>query len=266
MLVEDPNKPQNDHEGLVESIINKARQAGRNMPQDGQKFTGTGRSLNSDSVDEEEQVVECNMTFWKDGFSIEDGPLMKYDDPANEQVLELIYQGYVYIIYDISFYSFPSQAPLHLFNVKPGQRADVKVSHRTSENYVPPKKVVKPFEGTGQRLGAHVPSESVGSSSQHVPPSNVTSSFGATSGGITVDVTKPVTSIQIRLADGTRLVSKFNLTHTVADIRNFINNSRSGESQRAYTLGTQFPVATLQDDQTIEDANLKNAVVLQKYV
>ncbi len=37
-----------------------------------------------------------------------------------------------------------------------------------------------------------------------------------------VDETQPVTSIQIRLANGTRIVQKFNMNHKVADIRNFI--------------------------------------------
>ena len=38
-----------------------------------------------------------------------------------------------------------------------------------------------------------------------------------------VDQLAPTTSVQIRLADGTRLVCRMNLTHTVGDIRRFIN-------------------------------------------
>jgi UBX domain-containing protein 1 len=38
-----------------------------------------------------------------------------------------------------------------------------------------------------------------------------------------VDQTKPTTSVQVRLADGTRMVARMNLTHTVGDLRNFIN-------------------------------------------
>lgn len=33
------------------------------------------------------------MTFWRDGFIIGDGPLMRYDDPANAEVLERINTG-----------------------------------------------------------------------------------------------------------------------------------------------------------------------------
>ena len=32
---------------------------------------------------------------WKNGFSVEDGPLRAFDDPENEQFLESITQGYV---------------------------------------------------------------------------------------------------------------------------------------------------------------------------
>jgi UBX domain-containing protein 1 len=34
-----------------------------------------------------------NLTFWKEGFSIEDGPLMRYDDPHNKEILEAIKAG-----------------------------------------------------------------------------------------------------------------------------------------------------------------------------
>ena len=33
------------------------------------------------------------ITFWRNGFTIEDGPLLAYDDPQNAQLLELINSG-----------------------------------------------------------------------------------------------------------------------------------------------------------------------------
>ena len=36
------------------------------------------------------------MTFWRDGFTVEDGELMRYDDPANEQILNEINAGYIF--------------------------------------------------------------------------------------------------------------------------------------------------------------------------
>ena len=37
-----------------------------------------------------------HLTFWRDGFSVEDGPLLRYDDPANSETLKAIDEGYVH--------------------------------------------------------------------------------------------------------------------------------------------------------------------------
>ena len=69
---------------------------------------------------------------------------------------------------------------------------------------------------------------------------------------------------QIRLSDGTRLVSKFNHTHTVGDIRNFINLSRPG-APTAYALMTTFPNKVLSEEgSSIADAGLLNACIVQR--
>ncbi len=74
-----------------------------------------------------------------------------------------------------------------------------------------------------------------------------------------------------------------NLTHTVGDIRSFINayavnhveyysslketyRSRPENVTRAYTIGTTFPNRTLDDDSaTIESAGLANSVIVQRW-
>lgn len=48
-------------------------------------------------------------------------------------------------------------------------------------------------------------------------------SAAAPTPSVPLDPDQPTTSIQIRLADGTRLVAKFNHSHTVNDIRQYIN-------------------------------------------
>ena len=140
----------------------------------------------------------------------------------------------------------------------------MRVAKRMEDDYTePPKAPPKAFDGTGNRLGS-VASPSAGS--------NTPGSFpGASSEPIPVprslqiDESQPVTSIQIRLADGTRMVARFNHTHTINDIRGFINASRAGESSRPYMLQTSFPKKDLDDvSQTIKDAGLLNAVVQQR--
>lgn len=83
--------------------------------------------------------------------------------------------------------------------------------------------------------------------------------------GLIVDQAQPSTSIQLRLADGTRMVSRFNNHHTIRDIRGFIDASRP-DGPRNYQLQSMgFPPKQLTDlDQTIDEAGIANSVVIQK--
>jgi len=189
---------------------------------------------------------------------------MRYDDPANSEILESINSG---------------NAPPSILNVRVGQPVELRVSRRLNEYYVQPPKRFGAFEGEGHRLGAPVPgiSTSAAPSSSQPPgafPTSSTSQTGGDSSGartsfstkFEVDMNEPTTSIQIRLADGTRLVSRMNLTHTVGDIRAFINASRPGQSNTPYTIGTTFPNRILDDDKlTIQGAGLANSVIVQRH-
>lgn len=127
-----------------------------------------------------------------------------------------------------------------------------------------PEKPHVPFQGVGRTLG---------SSSASVAPqptaSSTSISFNTSptpSAGLVVDQSLPSTQIQLRLADGTRLISHFNYHHTVSDIRAFIDASRP-EGARNYQLQIMgFPPKLLSDEtQTIEQAGLANSVVIQKF-
>lgn len=84
--------------------------------------------------------------------------------------------------------------------------------------------------------------------------------------GLVVDESSPSTSIQLRLADGTRMVSRFNHHHTIREIRNFIDASRPGGVTTYQLLTMGFPPKQLTDlDQTIEQAGIANSVVIQKF-
>lgn len=59
-------------------------------------------------------------------------------------------------------------------------------------------------------------------------------------------------------------VARFNLTHTVGDIRRFIHAARP-DVTGPYRLMTAFPQAQLDNDSaTIASAGLANAVIIQK--
>ncbi|KAF9992557.1 hypothetical protein BGZ79_002922, partial [Entomortierella chlamydospora] len=209
-------------------------------------------SVRSTPSPEALETVTRTLTFWRNGYSLEDGPLMSYTDPANREFLDAINRG---------------QAPIRFLNVKPGQPVEMRVHTRREEDYKePPKAPPKPFEGTGNRLGSIVSSSSSSSTPGSFPGSS-SSAPPPPPRSFEVDGSQPVTSIQIRMADGTRMVGRFNHTHTVNDIRGFINASHAGESSRSYVLQTNFPKKDLEDvQQTIKDAGLLNSVVVQRYV
>lgn len=150
--------------------------------------------------EEEEEAAQRNITFWRNGFSIEGGAFYSYTDPENERLLAEINTG---------------RAPVSVLNVRPGQPVEVVVSKRTNEDYVPER---RPFGGSGNRLGSPVPG---------LAPASAPAPAGAERASVTtlfeVDQTQPTTTVQIRLADGTRMPCRMNLTHTVGDLRSFIN-------------------------------------------
>lgn len=179
---------------------------------------------------------------------------MRYDDPANQEVLRAIQSG---------------RAPLSLMNVEPGQPADVNVFRRLDEDYVPSKKKNAPFSGHGNRLGSPTPGESSGSAAPAAPaaptPAPATKAQTPTP-TVQVDPAVPATTLQIRLGDGTRLVSRFNHTHTVGDVYGFVNSASLESRSRNYVLQTTFPNKELSDHgQTVKEAGLINAVVVQKW-
>jgi UBX domain-containing protein 1 len=185
------------------------------------------------------------LTFWRNGFSIDDGPLRDFNDPENEAFLNSIKNG---------------MAPLQYLNLKPGQKVELKIAHRSDQDYQPPPKApMKAFSGSGQRLGSIVPGSSSSVASSTPVPDAQSIKFQ-------VNQDEPMTSVQIRLGDGTRLVLKCNHSHTIGDIRNFILASRPGESSRLWVLQTAHPSKVLDNlNQTIKEAGLLNSVVIQRY-
>ncbi|ETE67337.1 UBX domain-containing protein 2B, partial [Ophiophagus hannah] len=79
------------------------------------------------------------------------------------------------------------------------------------------------------------------------------------------DATVPTTKIQIRLADGSRLIQRFNQTHRITDIRNFIVQSRPLFATTDFVLLTTFPHKELTDESlTLQESDILNTVILQQ--
>lgn len=174
-------------------------------------------------------MQERELHIWRDGFSIDDGELHRFDDPANAEDLRMIQSG---------------RAPLHLMNVRYDDPVDVKLKQH-DENYRPLPKKYKPFGGEGRRLGSPVPGESAATTS--APATTGTSSLStATSASAgapasSVDESQPTVTIRIQMPDGTRLPARFNTSQTVNDIYDFISRASPELREGGWVLATTFP-------------------------
>lgn len=178
-----------------------------------------------------EETAIRHLVFWRNGFQVEDGELKRYDDPAQAQILAEINAGYVSNLLGQHFCFVIerncSHVPPAVLNVLPGQHVELRVTKRINEDYVPPVGT-KTFGGSGHRLGAVVP-EVFNSSNEAMPGSFPTGSIQITQSSapekaeikakFEVDQTLPTTSIQIRLADGTRSVLVLSGAYNFALIR-----------------------------------------------
>ncbi|KAI9828370.1 MAG: hypothetical protein M1832_002798 [Thelocarpon impressellum] len=270
LAVQNPGDPRNQ----VRDILNKAK---KNMPRPGgddqtpttSRFRGSGMTLGGEdrpselvpdpsaTVSRPRAPVTRTLHFWRDGFSVEDGSLYRFDDPANGPILSLIRSG---------------RAPLDIMGVEPDQPVDVTV-HQHEHDFVQPKKKYKPFAGGGQRLGSPTPgggTSSGGSSAQTaaaVPAATPSSGSAATSPVVT-DQSQPTVMLQIRLGDGSRTGFRFNTTHTIGDVYRHVDSTSGQSESRPWVLMTTFPSKELTDKDAVlgDMAEFKRGgVVVQKW-
>ena len=80
-----------------------------------------------------------------------------------------------------------------------------------------------------------------------------------------IDPSLPQTTIQLRLADGTRLVTQFNLSSTMHDVYTFVGRARPTQG-REFVLQTIFPTRVLESgSKTIEEEGLKGGTVVMRW-
>eukprot|EP00096_Caligus_rogercresseyi_P010447 TRINITY_DN3810_c0_g1_i1.p1 TRINITY_DN3810_c0_g1~~TRINITY_DN3810_c0_g1_i1.p1 ORF type:complete len:392 (+),score=149.16 TRINITY_DN3810_c0_g1_i1:86-1261(+) len=226
-----------------------------------QTFGGTGFKLGSNDNDskvipsssksKEDKEREFTLKMWQNGFSLDEGPLRAYDDPANREFLSCIMKGRV---------------PLELVREARGGEVNIKMEDHKHEDYVKPKVAVNPFQGAGHVLGSVLPSmeESKATGEAASSPQDQKTAEALAASEVKVDDSKPVTTLQVRLHNGTRLLVKLNHSHTVGDLRRYIRLSRPEvASMTSFALLTTFPNKELSnDEETLQDAELLGAAIL----
>ncbi|KAF1315456.1 Uba and ubx domain-containing protein, partial [Globisporangium splendens] len=181
------------------------------------------------------------ITFYRDGFTVNDGPYRARTDPENRPFLEAIERGVV---------------PRELEGDDRSEQVEINLVDKRQEEYqAPPAPAYVAFSGQGQTMGSSTVAADAVIQGAAVPAERPV-----------IDDKKPKTTLQIRLHNGTRLRETLNLDHTLRDLHAIIQLNDAGGAP--YTLLAGFPPRPISVDldQTIESAGLKGASVTQKLV
>lgn len=198
------------------------------------------KKLGAKEAGESEAAGEkVSIVFYSDGFALMRGgilgPLRAPSDPANASFLRSVGNG---------------EIPEELKSL--GNDVHVALVDKHTEAYPPMPKAT--FTGEGVTVGGG--------------PTNPSAVYAGGEGepsAVSCDMDQPHTKIQIRLADGTRLVAHLNLTHTLADVYAFVRSSTP--DRRPFVLSTTYPRADLvAGPKTIVEAGLSNAVIVKRWV
>nr|XP_040127301.1 UBX domain-containing protein 2A [Ictidomys tridecemlineatus] len=150
------------------------------------------------------------------------------------------------------------ELPSELQGIFDKEEVDVKVEDKKSELCVSTKPVFQPFSGQGHRLGSATPKIVSKAKSIEVENKNNLST-------VSLNNLEPITNIQIWLANGKRIVQKFNTSHRVSHIKDFIEKYQGSQRSSPFSLATALPVLKLLDETlTVEEADLQNAVIIQR--
>ncbi|KAG2308058.1 hypothetical protein Bca52824_027806 [Brassica carinata] len=189
------------------------------------------------------QVVPTIITVWRNGFTLDDeNSLSTLDDPENAVFLKVIES---------------LDSPRSLDSPDGKKHFLIKLIRRQQEDFPDSP---KPFQGVGRTLNERHSVSTDPPASSHSLTTEPTPS---------IDPTAPSTTIQIILADGTPIVSRFNTHNTIRDVRDFIDASTPDAASRDYQLLIMgFPPTTLTADldQTIEQAGISNSVLTQTFL
>lgn len=258
-----PSKGKKD---IVSEVFKSVRERGAVVFEDepsstsrgrGSVFSGAGYRLGQ-TADDHEQVMPGNtqqqaqsrsvrLRLYREGFTVDAGSLKPYTDPENAEFLSCIRRG---------------EIPPELSG---GGEVRVSLEDRRHEECPRQTHRSQPFSGKGQMLGSPTPPTVGATAPVAVNADDRAANQRAAQAQIQIDETQPVTTVQFRLADGSRITGRFNHTHTVADLQRYVSLAEPSYQLQSFVLLTTFPSAELADPTaTLAQAQLLNTTLLQR--
>ncbi|KAF7456578.1 UBX domain-containing protein [Cryptosporidium felis] len=179
------------------------------------------------------------VVLYKNGFIIDDEEFRDISKPENEAFIKDIKN---------------SVAPEELRRrSKNNQTINIALDDRSSEMYIPPKKPMEVFSGSGNSLS-------------QTKSSPLEVNIGPNSQVVVVDGSKPSTSLQLRFHNGQKKVVTFNYDHTIADIHNVFMEFAPVDGEYLLVFGFPPKEIKLDPSTTIKDAGLLQETISQKLV
>jgi len=255
-------------DGTREDLETRTGAGVRGASSFGGAFVGSGRTLGSTAAEASASAAAADtetadaplaaadaprthvVTFWSNGFTVNDGPLRAYDDPRNTPFMEAVSKG---------------QCPPELVPANPTTPININLVRKDADYEPPPEPKYVAFSGAGRTL-ASPPAPAAAESAPPDSAKGASSKTPENSGEWSCDESQPSASVQLRLRDGSRKVAKFNLTHTVRDVRAFIASAApAAAGDGNYTLQLAgFPPERLDDEARAVGDGLAGAVIIQR--
>lgn len=253
--------PRKKPDEIIKNLFEKAKEHGATEVQDQSEAAGSskkpvvyGTGYRLGTGNEPTEIIKGPerpkppknkvLKLWKNGFNVDDGPLRLYSDPANREFLADIERG---------------EPPRELLRQAEGAEVHMDMQDCRDEEFVPPKAQYVLYND-GYKLGSPTPTVVSNAS-----PNDEESNEREAKKELNLDESKPMTNIQVRLSNGTRLIIKANQSHRVSDLRLYLNRARPEYSKRVYSLMTSFPNKEITNEsESLQQANLLNAVIILK--
>lgn len=262
----EPGKGRKD---IVSEVFKSVRERGAVFFEDEPSSTSRGRSVFGgvgyrlgQTADDHETVNDAErqgrgagapriarVRLYREGFTVDSGPLRFYTDPEHAEFINCIRRGII---------------PTELRSEGTGE---VQVSLEDRRHEECPRNVPKAqaFAGKGHLLGSPTPVTVGATAAVASAPSDRAANLRAAQDNVNLDEAQPVTTIQFRLADGSRLTGRFNHTHTVADLHEYVSRAEPSYQLQSFVLLTTFPSTELTDTTvTLAQAKLLNTTLLQR--